>query len=252
MPAIDLNVVLAVLVAAIVVPVAVVGGWLRARRRRARPDFAHPRPPSQPDDPGVVLAPSTIRRGFSSPADADKDPLGRALDSLTGLPGPTDWTRLVSDEDARHARYRRPATVVVIELDGLERLVAALGSLAADRVTVAVAHTIRRHARRADHVARLGTNRFGVLLPETDEVAAINFVERVREAVDRWLEAGAMSLRLAIGWASPGAESSIVTAQTQAIERMLAEVRRHAPRARAPGNGLTDPAPSPERASSTV
>ena len=42
-----------------------------------------------------------------------------------------------------------------------------------------------------------------MLLPETDEVQAINYVERVRAECDRWLAAGAVSMRLAIGWASP-------------------------------------------------
>ena len=58
----------------------------------------------------------------------------------------------------------------------------------------ALADTIRRLARSADHVARLGPGRFAVLLPETDEVAAINYVERVRRACDLWLESGAMAL----------------------------------------------------------
>ena len=210
MPTIDLNIVLAVLIAANVVLIVVGIAWSRIRRRRTRVALARRAQANRQDDPGVALAPSAIGRGYSSPAAAEQDPLGRQIDRLTGLLGPTDWNRLVADEDIRHARYKRRATVVVMELDGLDRLTAALGQLAADRVIVAVADTIRRHARKADHVARLGPSRFGVLLPETDEVAAINYVERVREASDLWLESGAISLRLAIGWASPVVDSSVV------------------------------------------
>ena len=45
-------------------------------------------------------------------------------------------------------------------------------------------------------------------MPETDEVLAINYVERVRHACDLWLESGAVSLRLAIGWASSTGDGS--------------------------------------------
>ena len=240
MPTIDLNVLLAVLIAANVVLIVVSIAWSRIRRRRPRVALAQRAQANRQDDPGVALAPSAIGRGYSSPAAAEQDQLGRQIDRLTGLLGPTDWNRLVADEDIRHARYKRRATVVVMELDGFDRLTAALGQLAADRVIVAVADTIRRNARKADHVARLGPSRFGVFLPETDEVAAINYVERVREASDLWLESGAISLRLAIGWASPVVDSSVVSAQAEAIERMFAEVRRGSLRERDPETRATD------------
>ena len=139
-----------------------------------------------------------------------------------------------------------------MELDGFDRLMASLGQLAADRVIVAVADTIRRNARKADRVARLAPSRFGVFLPETDEVAAINFVERVREASDLWLESGAISLRLAIGWASPVVDSSVVSAQAEAIERMFAEVRRGSLRERVPETRATDAMPGLTGAPSAV
>jgi two-component system cell cycle response regulator len=123
-------------------------------------------------------------------------------------------------------RYRHPATVVIIELDGFDRLVANLGREAGDRVLPALADTLSRNARGADHLARIGPTRFGILLPETDEVVAINYIERVREACDLWLESGAIALHLSIGWASPGPDSSLAVAVGRAQERMFAEQRR--------------------------
>jgi diguanylate cyclase (GGDEF)-like protein len=116
--------------------------------------------------------------------------------------------------------------VVIIELSGLERLVATLGREAGDRVLPALADALSRNARAADHLARIGPARFGVLLPETAEVEAINFVERVRQACDLWLESGAIALHLSMGWASPGPESSLAEAIASANERMYAEQRR--------------------------
>jgi len=152
---------------------------------------------------------------------------GAYTDGLTGLLLPVPFARLVADEDQRIQRYRRPATIVMVEVEGLDRLVDRLGEAAIDRLVPAVADSLRRNARTADHVARLGMGRFGVLLPETDEVQAINYVERVRTACDLWLESGAVSLRLAIGWAS-ATETSLAEAQVVATARMFAETHRAA------------------------
>ena len=78
-------------------------------------------------------------------------------------------------------------------------------------------------------MAWLDRARFGVLLPETDEVAAVNFVERVRERCDLWLAAGAVSLRLVVGWASPAPEQRLADVVPIA-RRRLDEDRRVPPK----------------------
>jgi diguanylate cyclase (GGDEF)-like protein len=164
--------------------------------------------------------------------------LDDVLDPLTGLPDGSVFSRLVADEDARIARYHHPATVVIFELEGFERFVDRLGSDAGDRVIPAVAGTIRRLARAADHVARLGPGRFAVLMAETDEIAAINYIERVRSACELWLESGAIALRLAVGWAGTTGEPALGQTQRIAMDRMYVELRRHARRTA----NATDPA----------
>jgi diguanylate cyclase (GGDEF)-like protein len=161
---------------------------------------------------------------------AAADPEGQSSDELTGLLSPSRWRRVVADEDARVRRYRRPATIVMIELDGLDRLIARLGDAAGERLVPAVADTIRRLARETDFVARVGDGRFAVLLPETDEIQAINYVERVRRTCDLWLESGAVALKLAMGWASASGDDSLLDAGRIATERMFAEIHRNARR----------------------
>jgi diguanylate cyclase (GGDEF)-like protein len=153
------------------------------------------------------------------------------IDPLTGLLDLGAFTRLVAAEDLRVQRYHRPATVVIFELGGLDRLIDRLGAEAADRVIPALSDTMRRLARDVDHVARLAPGRFGVLLPETDEIAAINYVERVRRACELWLESGAIALSLAVGWAGTDGDPTLVEAQRLATERMYAELRRDARKA---------------------
>ena len=135
----------------------------------------------------------------------------------------------IAIEEARSGRYGRPVSVVVAELDGLDKLAELLGADVADKLIPPVAEALRKSARAADRVARLSHNRFGVLLVETDEVRAINYVERVRSACDTWLEASAIAVRLSIGWASPATDGDLRSAVRIAEHRMHREQRRPAP-----------------------
>jgi diguanylate cyclase (GGDEF)-like protein len=174
---------------------------------------------------------SDAEREPASETDTSLVAASSGIDPLTGLLDLGAFTRLVAAEDLRVQRYHRPATVVIFELGGLDRLIDRLGAEAADRVIPALSDTMRRLARDVDHVARLAPGRFGVLLPETDEIAAINYVERVRRACELWLESGAIALSLAVGWAGTDGDPTLVEAQRLATERMYAELRREGRRA---------------------
>jgi diguanylate cyclase (GGDEF)-like protein len=176
-------------------------------------------------------APTAARAEAATPdaeAGAPAEPADPYTDALTGLDSRAAWDRAVAEENARYLRYRRPVSVVVGDVDGLVRFEEQFGSEAAQRLLAAIAGTLRRGARRTDLVAHGGGGRFLVLMPETDEIQAINYVERVRSECERWLAAGAAALRLSLGWASPGAVGELDTALRTAEERMYAERRRAA------------------------
>jgi diguanylate cyclase (GGDEF)-like protein len=165
-------------------------------------------------------------------ADLDEEGLVSILtDPATGLDNRLAWDRAVYQENERKRRYGRPVSVVIAELYGLDALAERVGPEAADRLVPAIAEALRRYGRTTDRVARVGHARFHILLPETDEVRAINYVERVRQACDLWLESGAVALSLSMGWASPGPDDDIEVAMVMAEDRLLAEHRRNARRA---------------------
>jgi GGDEF domain-containing protein len=87
-----------------------------------------------------------------------------------------DWMTAFRHESARHARYGRPASVLIIELRGASAGVA-------DRVALAVGNAILAEARDTDRAVRIGARSFRVLLPETGGRAARTLVERLRRAV---------------------------------------------------------------------
>ena len=84
----------------------------------------------------------------------------------------------------------------------------------------ASARTLATEIRSSDHIARIDRTRFAVLLTETEEIAAINFVERVRAAFEQ--QPG--ELRVAIGWASPTGTSDLHDALATAEARLVAEI----------------------------
>lgn len=145
-------------------------------------------------------------------------------DPLTGLEGPDFWRRILIAEVARSARYRRALTVVVVELGGMEPLVDAWGAEVARHAVRQAAQCLRRTSRTSDYCTRIGRTRFGVVLSETDEIAAINFVERVREAGPRSMPRGFDGLGFSFGWASPRTGESADAVVRRADGRLAAEL----------------------------
>ena len=63
-------------------------------------------------------------------------------DALTGTDGPRLWDRTVSSEVARVTRYRRPITVALIEIRGVDRYARSWGNDVAERLFVQLAAKI--------------------------------------------------------------------------------------------------------------
>jgi two-component system cell cycle response regulator len=168
----------------------------------------------------------TVTQGRSdviAGTDGIPDPSGWE-DPLTGLDGPDFWRRVLVAEVARSARYGSRLTVVTIELQGLDLLAATWGADVARHTLREAAQGVLRTSRTSDYCARLAASRLGVVLTETDEIAAINFVERVREHAPKKLPRGAESLSFSFGWASPKAGEAAEAVVRRAETRLLAEL----------------------------
>jgi diguanylate cyclase (GGDEF)-like protein len=142
-------------------------------------------------------------------------------DVLTGTDGPRLWDRVVLSEGARCRRYKRPVTVAIVEIVGLADLAGEWGWDVAERALAACARRLAREIRSSDHVARIETTKFGVLLTETTEIAAINFIERARQSCERELAAYGDKVRIGFGWASPPAKGDLNDAIGVSLRRLL-------------------------------
>jgi len=109
-----------------------------------------------------------------------------------------DWMIAFRYEAARHARYGRPASVLLIELRG--QVPAGVN----DRVARVVGDAIRAEARETDRAVRLGARSFRILLPETGGRAAKTLVERLGRAVEERANGHApdVDLRMEVATAS--------------------------------------------------
>jgi two-component system cell cycle response regulator len=114
-------------------------------------------------------------------------------DGLTRALTHAAFRERLDSEFRRARRYRRPLSLVLIDLDYFKLVNDRHGHLAGDTVLRDVAGIILSRVRREESLGRLGGEEFAIILPETElsgaQVLARDLQERVRAA--RWEVAGA-------------------------------------------------------------
>lgn len=106
-------------------------------------------------------------------------------DGLTGLYDKMTFTRLLGEELARQARFGRPVTLVLLDIDHFKHLNDTFGHADGDVVLAQVAELISQQARSTDSCGRFGGEEFGVVLPEVDTHAGGVLAERIRGAIEK-------------------------------------------------------------------
>jgi diguanylate cyclase (GGDEF)-like protein len=104
-------------------------------------------------------------------------------DSLTGLANRRWLLELLEREFLRARRYRRPLTLIYLDLDGFKAVNDGFGHLFGDGMLRSAARSMQAVLRAADLLARIGGDEFAVLLPETDLAGADKVVGKLRRAL---------------------------------------------------------------------
>jgi two-component system cell cycle response regulator len=76
--------------------------------------------------------------------------------------------------------------VVMLDIDHFKKVNDSYGHLVGDDVLRDIGRLLLNTIRGSDIVARYGGEEFVLLLPETDEVGAVSFAERIRTAVEAY------------------------------------------------------------------
>ncbi|MHB0911974.1 MAG: diguanylate cyclase [Armatimonadota bacterium] len=106
-------------------------------------------------------------------------------DSLTDLYNHRYFQERLATEIRRSARYERPLSVIMLDIDHFKSLNDAHGHPFGDEVLCQVAAILRGESRDIDIVARYGGEEFAIVLPETDLDEGLAMAERLRIAVQR-------------------------------------------------------------------
>ncbi len=107
-----------------------------------------------------------------------------AVDELTKVYNRRHFFDQLGREIAFARRYGAPASVLVLDLDGLKKLNDSFGHSLGDEALRTLAQRLVRYSRASDVVARLGGDEFAVILPRTDRAGAAEIAQRLQTSVE--------------------------------------------------------------------
>ncbi len=105
-------------------------------------------------------------------------------DGMTGLYNHRYFLESMGNEFERAKRYKRPLSLLMIDVDFFKNYNDAHGHQKGDEVLKGVAGILKRSVRKSDFVARYGGEEFAVILPETERPMALALAERIRKEVE--------------------------------------------------------------------
>ncbi|MBI4604489.1 MAG: GGDEF domain-containing protein [Planctomycetes bacterium] len=119
-----------------------------------------------------------------------------STDGLTGLYNRGFFNSALAKEFGRAARYKRPLSLILMDLDHFKALNDAHGHTAGDRALREVGALLLRESRAQDLPCRYGGEEVALLMPETGLPGAAAHAQRLRVAVrDLSVQAGEAALR---------------------------------------------------------
>jgi diguanylate cyclase (GGDEF)-like protein len=104
-------------------------------------------------------------------------------DGLTELYNHRYFQSILNIEVERERRYKRPLSLLMIDIDNFKSCNDTHGHLIGDVVLQQVGALVKKSTRGCDYVARYGGEEFAVILPETPKQEALVVAERIRASI---------------------------------------------------------------------
>jgi len=132
-----------------------------------------------------------------------------STDELTGLSNRRQGVVAAEHALAGHRRTRRPAALVVIDIDRFKDTNDRFGHPAGDQVLREVATMLRQCSRTTDTPARYGGDEFLLVLPDSDLSGATKMTQRIREHLAAATFDAAPGLRCTVSFGAAEAYSDM-------------------------------------------
>ncbi len=146
-------------------------------------------------------------------------------DSLTGLANRQAIVEQCQAEISRAARFRRPFTLIMLDLNAFKEINDRYGHPTGDKVLCRTASALSDAVRRYDLVGRLGGDEFVILLPEAGSDAAQIVVQRLQVALQSWGEAACPPVTFSIGAVTWLSAPRDVAECLAAVDRLLYDAK---------------------------
>lgn len=150
-------------------------------------------------------------------------------DAMTGLANRAFYIERLRNTLALHRRDKRPASVLMIDMDGLKHLNDSYGHRVGDAAIMEVARRLTACARESDTVARLGGDEFGMIfspvdLPEGGEM----LMHRIEDEIARPLqfEGRSYALSASVGMAELPADGLDVDSLLETADQRMYQTKR--------------------------
>jgi diguanylate cyclase (GGDEF)-like protein len=172
--------------------------------------------------------PSAIKEHGASEHNTDALTTLANIDGLTGLFNRRHFDLLARIEWDRSRRYSRPLSIMIADIDHFKAVNDRFGHDAGDNVLKSVADVCRSTKRESDILARIGGEEFALLLPETNEAAALIAAERLLGYIRKCcpiIGAETLAVTVSIGIASASPSTSNVATLLKRADEALYEAK---------------------------
>lgn len=109
------------------------------------------------------------------------------IDKLTGLYNRSKIESIINDEMDRAKRYKRIASVIIVDIDHFKSVNDSYGHHVGDIVLKEFALILKNGVRKVDSVGRWGGEEFIIILPETNVREAKKVAEQIRIKVESYV-----------------------------------------------------------------
>jgi len=132
------------------------------------------------------------------------------IDHLTKIDTRGVLMEKITAEHLRYLRYKRPYSIVIIDIDHFKKINDRHGHLTGDDVLRTMADLVKTHLRTCDAFGRYGGEEFIILLPETTLKAAVTVSENIRQLIQNHDFPGPGKVTVSMGVAEVNTEVSCI------------------------------------------